>query len=42
MHKNRACLVGFAFLMTSANIGPVNRLVETPAAPHENPCDFRT
>lgn len=37
-----ALLEGFARLRTSDISGPVNRAVETPAAPHENPFDLRT
>lgn len=42
IQTNFAFLKGFARLIISAIIGPVQRAVETPAAPHENPLDFRT
>jgi hypothetical protein len=42
MHTYRARRSGFALRMISAIIGPVKRAVDTPAAPHENPFDFRT
>lgn len=42
MHTYLARRMGFALRKISAIIGPVNRAVESPAAPHEKPFDLRT
>jgi hypothetical protein len=42
MQTYRALRRGFALRITSAISGPVNSAVESPAAPHEKPFDFRT
>jgi hypothetical protein len=42
IQTNFAFLKGFARFIISAIIGPVKSAVETPAAPQENPLDFRT
>ena len=42
MHTNRARFLGLALLTTSAINTPVNRAVESPAAPQENPLLLRT
>lgn len=42
MHTYLARRRGFALRRISAIIGPVNRAVDKPAGPHENPFDFRT
>lgn len=42
MHTYFARRMGFAVRRMSAIIGPVNKAVESPAAPHEKPLDLRT